>query len=194
MALTPEQYLEQLLALQPPGSALPRDPDSTWGRLLQAEADELARVDRRADDLVVESDPRTSAELLPDWERVCGLPDGCASAANTLAERRAAVHSKLVDQGGQSRAYFIGLAKALGFDVTIEEHRPFTCITACDQPIYDETWCHTWTMRAPETTVREFTCASSCTDPLASWGNELLECVIRQRKPAHTLALFAYGG
>jgi uncharacterized protein YmfQ (DUF2313 family) len=132
---------------------------------------------------------------LADWERVLGLPDVCAGGyGQTQAERIAAAVSKVRQRGGQSRAYFISVAKALGYDITIEEYAVYTCESACDQPICDEPWRFAWTVRAPETTIREFTCSSGCADPLASWGNELLECVINRLKPAHTHALFAYGG
>lgn len=196
MALSPEQYLEQLLALQPPGSALPRDPDSIWGGLLQAEADELARVDRRSDDLTAESDPRTSAELLPDWERVCGLPDGCASAANTLAERRSAVLARLTELGGQRPADYEALAAVLGYtDARVEEFRPFRVgQSAVGDALCDGDWVHTFRLRAEESPVRYFSVGQSCVgEPLASWGDELLECTVRDRAPAHTIVQFAYG-
>lgn len=70
-------YFLQLQALQPPGSALPRDTESVWSRLLGALSDELERVENRSEALVRESDPRTTEEMLTDWERVCGLPDEC---------------------------------------------------------------------------------------------------------------------
>ena len=63
-------YLSQLLALQPPGAALPREPESIWVRLLAALADGFERVDARSNDLVRESDPRSSIELITDWERL----------------------------------------------------------------------------------------------------------------------------
>ncbi len=131
---------------------------------------------------------------LADWERVLGLPDTCAGGyGQTQAERLAAALSKIQQRGGQSRAYFIGVAAALGYAITIEEHPVFTCASGCDQAICDEPWRFVWTVRAPQTTIREFTCQSGCADPLASWGNELLECVINRLKPAHTHVIFAYG-
>lgn len=131
---------------------------------------------------------------LADWERVLGLPDECAGGlGQTLAERTAAAVAKIRERGGQSREYFIGVAAALGYAITIEEHDAYTCETACDQPLHDEDWRYAWTVRAPETTVREYTCESSCADPLASWGNALLECVLNRLKPAHTHLIFAYG-
>jgi len=131
---------------------------------------------------------------LADWERVLGLPDTCAGGyGQTKAARIAAALAKIRQRGGLSRAYFIALAKALGFEITIEEYAAYTCESPCDRPICDEPWRFVWTVRAPETTIREFKCTSGCEDPLASWGNELLECVITRLKPAHTFVRFAYG-
>jgi len=131
---------------------------------------------------------------LADWERVLGLPDTCAGGyGQTQGERIAAALSKLRQRGGQSRAYFIGVAKALGFEITIEEHSVFTSGSTCGSPICNEPWRFVWTVRAPQTTVRPFTTRSASGEPLASWGNALLECVINRLKPAHTFVQFAYG-
>lgn len=131
---------------------------------------------------------------LADWERVLGLPDACAGGyTQTQTERITAALAKIRQRGGQSRAYFISLAQALGYDIAIEEPAVYTCGSPCDQPIHDEPWHFAWTVRGPEVTVREFACLSGCADPLASWGNRMLECVINRLKPAHTHVLFAYG-
>lgn len=196
MALSSEAYLELLLALQPPGSALSRDPDSLWGQLLQAEADELARVDGRADDLVAESDPRSSAELLPDWERVCGLPGACGSAAQTIFARRAAVHAQLTELGGQRPADYVTLAETLGYpDSRVDEFRPFRVgKSSAGDGLYDGDWVHTFCLRVAATQVQQFAVGQACVgEPLASWGDELLECAVKDRAPAHTIAHVAYG-
>ncbi|MCA3365641.1 MAG: DUF2313 domain-containing protein [Roseomonas sp.] len=70
-------YLSQLLALLPPGDALPREPGSRLERLLTVPAAELARVDGRVEALLVESDAARTTEMLTDWERALGLPDEC---------------------------------------------------------------------------------------------------------------------
>lgn len=98
---------EQLFALQPPGQALPTTTDSVWGRLLDGLSLEYDRVEIRSGELVRESDPRQSVELLPDWERVCGLPGPCPIAwDSTLQARRIAVVAQLTGAGGQRIAYF----------------------------------------------------------------------------------------
>ncbi|MBU1041582.1 MAG: DUF2313 domain-containing protein [Proteobacteria bacterium] len=163
---------------------------------IEAEGAALDRAHTLASYVLEAISPAGAGGLwLADWERVLGLPDGCAGGlSQTMAERIAAAMSKMRERGGQSRAYFIGVAAALGYAVTIEEHDAFTCETPCDQPLHDEDWRYAWTVRAPETTIREFSCDSCCTDPLASWGNALLECVINRLKPAHTHVIYSYGG
>lgn len=132
---------------------------------------------------------------LTDWERVLGLPDECAGGlSQTIAERIAAALGKIRARGGQNREYFIGVAAGLGYAISIEEYAVYTCDSPCDDSIYDEPWRYAWAVHAPETTVREFSCDSPCRDPLRSWGNALLECVLRRLAPAHTHLIFAYGG
>lgn len=193
MGMTADQYLSQLQALLPPGAAWTREPDAVLTRLLAGLAEELARVDRRAADLVIESDPRTATEMISSWERLAGLPDACTGPLDALAARRDAVHARIISQGGQTSAFFITLAAALGYTVTITEFVSWTCMSPCDRPLCDEPWRFAWRVNAPETTMREWTCMSPCDEPLRSWGNELLECVFRQFQPAHTVLQFAYG-
>jgi len=196
MRATTDDYLNILQQLLPPGAAWPRDPDATLTKLLTATADGMANSHNRMADLVDESDPRITTEMLSDWEKTAGLPDKCATAATTVQERRAALVAKLTMRGGQSRQFFIDLAKILGFDVTISEFKPFTAgQSAAGDPCCGETWRFVWACNAPATTTVQFRAgASSCGEPLAKWGNELLECAITAKKPAHTHVNFTYGG
>lgn len=187
-------YLQQLLARLPRGAAWTRRTDSVSAKVLLALASALARVDKAANAHIDELDPRSTILLLPEWEQQLGLPDDCAGSADTIDRRRAAVIAKLTASGGQSKSFFLELADRLGYPITIAEFRAYTCETSIDTPVYDESWHFAWRVNAPETTIREFTCDSACTDPLASWGNEVLECVFRRLKPAHTHIIFAYGG
>jgi Uncharacterised protein conserved in bacteria (DUF2313) len=89
MALA-EAYARTLRFLLPPGK-LQRELDAFLAKLLLANAQELARVDQRGQDLITEADPRTTTELLPDFEKMLAL-----SGDATLAERRARVVSVLL--------------------------------------------------------------------------------------------------
>ena len=192
MGMTTDDYLAQLQALLPQGPAWPRDAGATLTKLLRAMADELARVDSRAGQLIDETDPRTTNELLADWKRVAGLPDSCVTAAQSTAQRRAALHAKLTTLGGQSTAYFIALAASLGYTVTITEFEQHTVVDDVEHPLYSHPWQFAWQINAPQDTVGTLSVTDTVADPLAWWGNELLECVIRRIKPAHTHVLFAY--
>lgn len=195
MGMSNADYLSQLQALLPQGPAWPREPAALLTRLLDAFADEFARLDARADQLIDEADPRTTYELLADWERVTGLPGTCALLAGidfTVEQRRAALVTKLTERGGQSRAYFIAMAARLGFTVTITEFSEWTFDSDDDTPFYGWEWNFAWQVNAPLNTVGEWTFDSDDDTPFAWWGNELLECALTEDKPAHTVALFAY--
>ena len=66
---TQDDYAASLAALLPEGLAWPRDPDSRPMQLMQATgwADEAIMANAL---LVVEGDPRTTVQMLPEWEVV----------------------------------------------------------------------------------------------------------------------------
>lgn len=192
MAMTAEQYLAQLQALLPQGAAWSREAGAVLTELLHAFAEEFARADARAEQLVDEADPRTTLELLAGWERIAGLPDPCMGEGPTIAERRASLLQKLIAIGGASRSYFIAVAEVLGFTVTITEYTKHTVQHKVDSPIYGEQWNFVWQVNAPLNTERAHTVQSGVDEPLGTFGNEPLECVIQALKPAHTFVRFAY--
>lgn len=194
MALNAKAYLQQLQALLPSGLAWPRAADAYLTKLLSAFSQEFARIDTRVDNLLNEADPRTTLEMLPDWERLAGLPDPCVSSDQTVEQRQSALVTKLTIQGGQSRAYFIDMADALGYqDTEIEEYFPFTCESYCDEFLNSLADRHTWTIYLQSDGGLEvMTCESPCDSFLQSFGDEVIECRINQYKPAHTVVLFAY--
>lgn len=167
-----EDYLAQLLGLLPPGAAWTRERDTNLARLLRAVGEELARVEGRGCELVAESDPRTTDELLADWERVLGLPDPCTGEITDPAERRAAILARLIATGDQSRTYFERIATALGLTIVIQEYEPFRAgHSGASEGLSNGPWKHTWTVHVEEA------------DP----GTSALECLFARLKPAHTL-------
>ena len=190
MGLTADQYREQLAALQPPGLALPADIDSNWQQLLHALAEEFARVDARADVLIQESDPRTTFELLTDWERATGLPDPCLIDAGLgLGERRAEIEAKLVAQGGQTPAYFTEVANRLGYDIEIEEI-PLSisgALVAGGELSGAATDIYWWRVHVPLDVSTGFLAGNAVAgDELGYFRPAELECLFDRLKPAHT--------
>jgi uncharacterized protein YmfQ (DUF2313 family) len=122
------EYAHALAALLPRGIAWPRDPQSVLMRVIRGLAEIFGFVDGRVDDLLRrESDPRATIELLPEWERAFGLPDPCVAEPLTIEARHTALLNRMTTEGGQSRAFFIGVAAKLGYTIAIREHAPFMC-------------------------------------------------------------------
>ena len=207
-----DDYTQAFLTLLPQGQAWPRALDSTLVRACSGLSDYWGFVDGRAADLLeIESDPRTTFELLPDWERNFGLPDKCLTNPPTdLINRRIALVAQMTLMGGQSRQFYYGVAKALGYDITISELAPYMCgvsrvgDTRPYDPL-DPTHYH-WTLGPPENrfywTIHVngkqfiyFRCNSSQTgvDRLLRIGvAEDLECVFDRWAPAHTKIVYDY--
>lgn len=195
MGLTGPDYRTQLQALLPRGAAWTRELAAIATKLLDALAEEFARVDGRAESLPAEANPATTAELLADWERVAGLPDPCTGGLEeTLQGRRNALVAKLSASGSASIPYFIAVAAALGYTVTIKELKPFRIgVTPITEPLYPSEIIFVWQVWAPATTITYFTIGQSgINEPLRRWGDALLECRINQLKPAHTAVFFIY--
>ena len=78
--------------------------------LLLGVAQEFVRLEDRALTLVDEADPRTTTEMLSDWETTAGLPDPCHGLGATVEARRAELVARLTALGSCSRAFYIGIA------------------------------------------------------------------------------------
>lgn len=195
MALTDQDYTSQTLALLPTGAAWPREADSALTKLLAAIATELARADRRAEDLLDENDPRTTSQMVVDWERFTGLPDTCLSLVVGVEERRRRVHQRLVWRGGQASAFFVELLEVLGFPgCTIEEFRPMRVTSKCNSALNGGGWRYAWRVKVPATAnVKPLTVKGRCNEPLASWGDPGLACLLARYKPAHSKVFISYG-
>lgn len=119
MAMTSADYLKLLQALLPTGSIWTRAPEATLTDLLSGCAEEFARIDGRASDLLLEIDPRTTTELLPEWEEFLGI---VPSQGASIEARRALVHYRLTAEGDIKRPYFVSLAAAMGYTIRIDTY------------------------------------------------------------------------
>ena len=188
------QYAAAVMGLLPTGRLWRREPDTVLANLSLSLGAEGQTIDLRAFDLVDETDPRKTVELLADFERVLGLPDECIGELTGLARRRNLVVARLIYQGGQSVGFLVDLAGMLGYAVTIEEPGQFLAgYSVAGDPVTNGEWVHVFEVHAEEETVTLFLAgAGAAGDRLAEWGNAPLECVINRAKPSHSLALFLY--
>lgn len=195
MAVSAEQYAQQLANLLPPGIALAAEPGSEMAELLARLGKFLAAAHNRGEQLLAEASPWHTLELLPEWETSLALPDSCSVAVPTLAERRASLEAKLTDAGGARIGRFVQIARALGYEgVTTSRFPVHTCESHCELPLYEEAWRFAWGLNIPgEVRITERTCEDSCEDPLRTWGNAELECVMARECPQPSILLITYG-
>lgn len=189
-----DYYKSALRRLLPSGKLFRVVPAGVLDNLLAGIAVELARIDDRAVTLQDEADPRTTTECLTDWERITGLPGDCVGLDATIPERRAAVVAKLTTLGSQNKQSFIDIAATLGYVITVNdviEYEPFRCNSLVGSRLTNGAWVHTFTIRFQNNNTRYFIVGENAAgDRLLEFGDDTLECVLTENKPAHSLILF----
>lgn len=145
---TADTLLPQILPLTPRGPAWGTDEGgdgrgaspvqrSVWRGFAAFLADHLGRDWTAATQAL----PSAISYTLADWEREYGLPGPCSSGSGGVPVRQAAVQAKFASLGGQSPAYFVCLAKSLGYAVTIDEPDQFLCdVSECVGDAIQETY------------------------------------------------------
>lgn len=173
--MTVDAYKAQILKLLPLGKVWQ---GPLFTKFVQAFAEECYRVAARADVLTVEAIPATTDELLPDYERLLGLPFPGFTLSDDDDTRRADVVARIIAQGGASKAYFLTIAATRGHpDAWITDGiRPFHAGSLCGERLYGMAWLYVWTVHIPDTVL----------------ADELFEYLLRRYKPAHTVVLFEY--
>lgn len=193
------KYLQYLLSLLPQGKAWPKELNTNLTASLKPLAAELDAFESRIEDLIRESDPRTTFEMLENWEAEFGLPDTCNPQALTLQERRRLLIQRVISIGGQSPAYFKALADMLGYpDATITEYRPLLAgLARCGDLLGGpHAIRHYWKLTIPNARLTYFrTGESRAGDYLCTIARAAdLECLFNRLKPAHTILVFSYEG
>ncbi len=191
-----DDYAQQLKQLHPRGmlwESLLRV-GSIYSKLLTGIAHCFARIDDRAAALIDESDPRSTTEMLPDWENAAAIPGDCGLIGETIAERQQNLTAKITQQAGDSKQDLIDIAERHGFaPATITEYTSHSVDSDVDAPIYGADWRFAIKLTAPNKPVITFTVDSAVDESL---GSELsgtqLECAIKKMAPAHCVVIFEY--
>jgi uncharacterized protein YmfQ (DUF2313 family) len=159
---------------------------------IELEGKHLDAAQSNAERLLNEMFPNQSYELLPDWERVCGLTPG---SDDTLQLRQEMVVRKLRELGGLSRAYFIQLAVSIGYTITIEELLPFMAgIGRAGDALYVEAVIWIWRVKIAGQSLYYFRAGQSSAGERLLWWlpQAALENILNELKPAHTFIIFDY--
>ena len=184
-------HAELLALLLPPVSYAP------GGAVLQAE---LAAEGKTLDATLASAErargavtPFFAEQLLPDWERVCGItpPSGAP-----YQQRLQTVLAKLAETGGLSIPYFTHLAAGMGYRVTIHEPQPFRAgINRAGDTLWAQDIQWVWQVVVHGDTVLAYrfrTGQSAAGERLTAFGDPVIESVFGDLKPAHTFVYFAY--
>ena len=189
-----QPYLEQLQALLPRGAAWPRDPEAVLTLILDSVSASLAEVDSRAVGLLDDVRPNQTVALLPDWERVSGIPDDCSETASTVSQRIAALLTKVVSRANLNADTFVEVAETFGITATVEEHDQTRANNATTLATNGGRWRFVWWITLPATGDSTYFSVLSPVDmPLLDIErNTELECRLQSLAPAHTLLRVAY--
>lgn len=185
MPRTAEQYRDSLMLLLPKGDI--------WAgadieQLMTAVAPEYQRMESRMEDLLDESDPRSVADLIDDWERDWGLPTNCTGPLALLSERRNALVNRMIGIPDQSRQTYIDRAVQVGYVITITEFSAGDVVPGI--PAADAAFAVQ--INAPLDTVQARTMGSPMGEAFSSWGNTLLECSLNEIAQSHHFFIFSY--
>ncbi len=197
MAMTENDYRHQVDALLPRGPLWKPKKGGVVDAVLYALSREAARIDARACAVIEEADPRTSYEELERWFADYGIPSEClaAIADPSLEQMRQELLAKITSNLGLTKAFFESLAGTLGFSAEVETYREHNVDDTVDYPLYSAEWTTAMTLGIRVhggAGVEELNVNWDADQPLARWGNSLLECVVRAFAPAHVYVIFSY--
>jgi uncharacterized protein YmfQ (DUF2313 family) len=185
-------HAELLKISLPPVSYDPKAPNiaaelEAEGKALDAVL-ENARIAREA--IVPNAGP-----MLEDWERVLGLPSPCAAGLGLTRDQRLKYVKAKINEGGTfTRAKAIAMAAELGYTIVIEEHRAREYGRAlCGGRYGGRDWNFVWDVITTNNTIFPRRIGSArYGERYRSWGNEILECVLRPKAMSGTLVRFIY--
>lgn len=181
-----------LRRLLPPTSYDPNG--ARLGVSVDMEGKELDRVLADAPHAVGALRLSTYQEWLEDYERVYGLPDACLQYDSLYQDRLGFIALALRERAGISIGWLVQYAALAGYDVTLTEFSPFVAGSHAGDALTNGAWLYAFTVHAAGEIARRFCAGRSIAgEPLADWGEGPLECIINKYKPAHAVALFAYG-
>ena len=197
MAMTENDYRHQVDALLPRGPLWKPKKGGVVDAVLYALSREAARIDARACAVIEEADPRTSYEELERWFADYGIPSEClaAIADPSLEQMRQELLAKITSNLGLTKAFFESLAGTLGFSAEVETYREHNVNDSAECPLYSAEWSTAMTLGVKvrgRNGAEEFNTTWAVDQPLARWGNSLLECVVRALAPAHVYVIFSY--
>ncbi|MCP4147919.1 MAG: DUF2313 domain-containing protein [bacterium] len=120
---TAKDYQGLLFSLLPPGKIWNKNPSSGLGKLLLSLAKPFVRIEEKANQVVKESLYNFTEELIEEHETEYAFSK--AQQEKTIENRKKDLLAQKAAIGACHKQYFVDIAAALGFEIEIEEYRPF---------------------------------------------------------------------
>ncbi|RFC63594.1 DUF2313 domain-containing protein [Fulvimarina endophytica] len=194
MSRAVQTVLQSLVKRLHPGFALAKR-GGLIDAVLEGVAAPIAIVEREAEEMMDEIDPRLAVRFLPDFERVLG-PDPCGRDLDPLSldERQRIAYQRWTAAGGQSLPYLISVAAKLGMRIEIEEYWPSVAggLEAGEELVGDGEQ-FVWLVKLAQTETILFEAgAAEAGDPLGRLILSGIECELRRIAHSHTVPVFSY--
>lgn len=135
-----------------------------------------------------------AGSLLEDWERVYGTPSPCSKSIGiTRSQRVGLVNAKINEGGTFTKQKAIEIAASIGYTITIKENRAREYGSAKMGEVYGlRDWNLVWDVITQNNTITPRKSGDETGLLYRTWGNALLECVIRPKAQADTFVRFIY--
>ncbi len=170
----------------------PAQIDGVFAQDLELDGTILDTAQQSAIDLLAELFPDGAADLLADWERVCGV---APVAGDPVQLRRDRIINKLRALGDIKAPFFVALAATMGFTITITHLNPFMAgWSRSGDPLYvaDVWW--VWQVSVTGTPIYNFRSGQSAAGEQLTWwpAANALEDLFNDLKPADVYLQFVY--
>ncbi len=166
---------------------------SNLKKVLLGLASEFVRFRDKTNLIYDQYDPRTTTNLITEWETQVGIPDQCFGNTGTLEERRTNILLKLAGVNVSTEEQFENIALILGFNIDVSNGidiavfpltLPFVLLNGTEAPF-------TIVITLP---VSEQPAGLPLELPftLTSQVPDVLECLFNKIKPAQCNIIFRY--
>jgi len=167
--------------------------DSTLRKILIGLASEWLNFRSKINEVSNEYNPKTTTQLIDEWEQFVGIPDNCIPVASTIEQRRLNVLLKLAGINATTEKQFKNVASILGYNIEVSNGvststfpltLPFLLISEASAPF-------TIVITLPSS-IKPSGFPLTFPFTLTSQQPAILDCLFNKLKPANTQLFFRY--
>lgn len=167
--------------------------DSTLRKILIGLASEWLNFRDKINEVSNQYNPKTTTQLIQEWEEFVGIPDSCIPIASTIEQRRLNVLLKLAGINATTENQFKKVAEILGYNIQVSNGvststfpltLPFLLISEASAP-------YTIVITLPSSLQPS---GFPLTFPFTLTAQQpaILNCLFDKLKPANTQLFFRY--